>query len=226
MDRESFIGLWDVFTGSTHSELLLQTDGTYGHSLWGGAQSHWGQWSLRNQDGHPLLVLELKGAQPTVFISPFGPVPMNWPKAESWVLSAVQPNQVNFYGGLMLRRAFAVPQGMPIVERQSPPAEIPKQVPATAAEIPKEMPAMTLPPPAYSAPPLPPPPDPHSAEVMKQWQSLNLEMYKAHRQANIDIYAARQEMDIIEFTARQKATFGMSDAVHENAQKFIKSIRG
>jgi hypothetical protein len=45
MDREAFIGLWDLYHGKLHSELLLQTDGSYHHSLMGGVQSHWGAWS-------------------------------------------------------------------------------------------------------------------------------------------------------------------------------------
>jgi hypothetical protein len=222
MDRESFIGLWDVYAGPTHSELLLQTDDTYVHSVWGGAQSHWGLWSLCSQAGHSLLVLELKGAQPLVFSGPFGPVPMNWPKAESWAVLEVRLNQVNFYGGLMVRRAFAIAQEMPGMGTQPAASfQLSAAQPPPAIELPQDIPAMTLPPPTYSAPPLPPPPDTHNAEVLNQWHSLNMEMYKANRQTAIDIYTAQQEMDALEFKARQQATFNMANAVRENNEAFF-----
>jgi hypothetical protein len=172
MNRESFIGLWDMYCGWVHSELLLQTDNSYRHSLWGAVQSHWGVWSLVEQAGQPYLLLELRGAQPAAYPGLTGMVPMNWPETETWAITAVTPNQINFYQGHMVRRAFVQPpsapwMGMPFFAGVKLPTAPP--IPFPQIPIPPPPPVMTFPPVAYSAPTPPPPPDAHQSPVMAQW---------------------------------------------------------
>lgn len=101
---EPFVGTWDIYAGPTQSELILKPDGSYSHSFWGGAQGHWGTWSVENLGGNAVLVMQLQGAAPTQMNGPLGPQPIQWPVAEQWAIASVQPNQVNLYGALMIRR--------------------------------------------------------------------------------------------------------------------------
>lgn len=216
LQAEAFVGVWDVYSGPMHCELMLMPDGTYRNTLWGGVQMHWGRWSLREVQGHIVLHFELDGAQPDVHAGPFGPIPMNWPSAESWVIIGAQVNQVAVYGGMMLRRQTlaSIPRGasaqMPEVSAptqflpgsQGAPDPSPEAPPT--APIPAQVTIAPPPIPAQFAPAPPPPaPDPHWAEINRQWQDLHSEMIKS----------------------AQAATFKRSEIVHQGNQKFLDYLK-
>jgi hypothetical protein len=240
MDREPFIGLWDMYCGWVHSELLLQTDGTYNHSLWGNVQSHWGVWSLVDRDGQTFLTLELRGAQPQAYPSLLGMVPMSWPSTETWAVTTVQPDDIWFYHAHMRRRAFAGAPALPsalLSAMQLPtPPPIPAfpQIPAMPAPPVMDfaqMPAMTLPPPEYSAPPPPLPPDAHQSQVMAQWldsvnaaQEVYAKMVTDSMRTTNDINVMEQRESNAEFRQHQQfnATLLRNSAV--GAAAFNRAI--
>src|SRR5271165_4938773 len=174
VDRESFIGFWDFYSGRLHSELLLQSDGNYHHALMGGIQSHWGVWSVDAKHTPPLLLLELHGAEPPVYNGPLGPIRINWPKSESWAVLTVQDSQICFFNGLMVRRAFVAFSGAGASEVAGAPILPP---------VPPQAPPINLPPAQYSAPASPPPPEDHQDSVLTQWQKTNADTMKAWQDA-------------------------------------------
>ncbi|HLJ30226.1 MAG TPA: hypothetical protein VKY85_26195 [Candidatus Angelobacter sp.] len=123
INRESFIGVWNLYAGLSSSELDLQANGEYLHAFLGGAQSHWGVWSIQQDRGFNVLRLDLQGAQPEIYNGPFGPITMQWPPYEAWAIIEVLPNQVAIYGGLLVRRVPIFPSV------QAPPVATVMQAP-------------------------------------------------------------------------------------------------
>lgn len=212
MERDSFIGVWDMLADAVHSEVILNPDSTYRHVFWFGAQSHWGAWSLQEQDEHTTLVMELHGAQPMVTFGPMGFTPVPWPAAEQWVVTGVQDNQVNFYGGLMVRRFIGAAQSAP----QAAPA------PPYAAAPPPPVDYAALR--AYSAPQPPPPPAPHNAAVLQQWQAVNVQNFAAQAKLTTDLYTASANANRAMLDAQLQATAQTSAMFHQNAQRFSKMM--
>lgn len=135
INRESLVGSWNVYFNATVSELELQANGRYLHTLWGGAQSHWGMWSIQQDGSFNVLRLDLQGAQPETHNGPYGPVQMQWPPYEAWVIQGVLPNQIAIYGGLLIRSFPAFPAIAPPMasEATQAPAVQPKSTNVTAS---------------------------------------------------------------------------------------------
>ena len=241
MDRESFVGLWDMYCGWVHSELLL-TDGTYNHSLWGGVQSHWGAWSLVDQNGQSFLVLELKGAQPPAYPSLLGMVSMNWPSTETWAVTTVQPNDIYFYHAHIKRRVLAGLPAAPVAANSFfsalqlptlPPIPAFPQIPEMPPPVMNfpQMPALTLPPPEYSAPPPPPPPDAHQSPVMAQWldsvnaaQEVYAKMFTDSMQTTSGINTMEQKESNAEFRQHQQFNATLLRSTTVGAAAFNRAI--
>jgi hypothetical protein len=163
----------------------------------GGVQSHWGAWSLDAKHTPPLLILQLHGAEPPVYNGPLGPIRINWPNSETWAVLTVQQNQICFFNGLMVRRAFVTLAANGATVSDSAPILPP---------VPPQAPAITVPPPQYSAPPAPPPPDAHQDSILTQWQKTNADTMKAWQDTFQATQANFQQM----FQSSMKATSDMN----------------
>ncbi len=234
----AFVGLWDVYAGPMYSQLVLQPNGTYIHSFWLGAQSHWGVWAIAGEAGNALIRLTLQGAQPMMTPGPFGPVPVQWPAFEQWYVMNVQPNQIALDGALMVRRPIA-PQAAPPVPFAAPGAAIPAAASNQAPPLlntsgpPAPMPAVDVAALANHSPqPAPQAPVAQNADILKQWQQQSaaavqaqrdamLAMYKQDSETNAEILKAQQDVNAAELQASQDQALDISTAAHAQAKKWI-----
>ncbi|HEV2619357.1 MAG TPA: hypothetical protein VGU23_05400 [Acidobacteriaceae bacterium] len=218
-DRSSFFGLWNVYSGPVFAQLLLHEDGTYGQSMWGGAQQVWGQWQLEDHSGIVALMLTAQGANPALFLRQFGPGPV----VERHAVMSVLPNQIQLYDS--------------ILQRQFVPAQMPT-APVFPMSVAPQFPRMPVAPPvpAFSAPAPSPMPSAHSAPVLNQLRQANTQidrqvadiqaqtvamdaaadaniqqMYAGERQHELD--GAKHLQDLHE-AARQNSVAGFQLAMH------------
>jgi hypothetical protein len=247
LDPAGFYGLWDVYSGPAHFELLLHDDGSYGQAMWGGAQQAWGRWLLQDVNNQLALVLEVQGTNPPWLLGVNGPQPVT----EYHAVMNAQPNQIQLYDALMVRRyvpaapqAFPTPIAMPMPQYAPSHAfdhvraqDFINAIRSAPTPQPTTMPQMPIAPPvaAYSAPAPPPVPAMQSAPltaqmiqtndaVARQIQNIQTQMYKDDRQTSIDIESAQSAMDTVEFTARAKALQDQEQASHGMAQRFTDQV--
>ena len=217
MEPSSFFGHWDAYSGPMHVEIVLHEDGTYGEAAWGGLQTHWGKWSLENQGGSDFLALQPLGSNPPDLMSLYGA----FAPAEMHMIASVQPNQIQLFDGLMVRRY--VPAALPN-QAASPPA------PAGFFGTPVAPPS-----PLFSAPAPPPPPQGQSTPILNQWKNMD----PATATAINNIYAQMNADDLktssgilannaVEYQSEFTANKGIIDAgnaaSHAFAEKFSATL--
>jgi len=159
LDRSSFFGLWNLYSGPVFAQMVLHEDGSYGQSMWGGAQQVWGQWQLEDHAGQAVLALTAQGAIPQVFLNQFGPGPV----VERHAVMNVLPNQIQLYDATLMR--------------QFVPAAVPA-MPAFPMPVFPQFPRMPVAAPvaAFSAPAPLPVPAVHSAPVLNQLRTANTQV--------------------------------------------------
>lgn len=195
INRELFVGSWNVYAEASISQLELQENGKYLHSLWNGLHSHWGAWSIQQDSSFHILRLDLQGAQPETYNGPNGPVPMQWPPFEAWVINQVFPDHaaISVFGGLLVRRSLISPSPTAVQPQQSamgaatPPHPIPGPIGGPAVVHPQ----MAIPPRAPAIPmpqPLPvlPLTTTQFPSILKQWADLHTAALQSALQANLD----------------------------------------
>jgi hypothetical protein len=104
MQPEAMAGEWDVYSNGVHSTLKLMPDGTFTHMLWGGVQGYWGHWSLLQAPEGPVLRFDLAGAQPEVYNGFSGPMTMQWPQQENWLITGMMGNQITTTDSILQRK--------------------------------------------------------------------------------------------------------------------------
>jgi hypothetical protein len=173
-DRGSFFGLWNLYSGQVFAQLVLHEDGSFGQSMWGGAQQVWGQWQLEDHAGQAVLALTVQGAIPALFLNQFG----SGPVVERHAVTNVLPNQIQLYDATLMRQF--VPAAAPAVPFFPTPAF-------------PQFPRMPVAPPvaAYSAPAPLPVPAAHSVPVLNQLRTANTQV----SQQVADIQAQTLAMD-------------------------------
>jgi len=222
--REAFYGLWDVYSGPMHGELVLHDDGTYGAALWGGAQTHWGGWQIEDQPSAAFLVLRPAGSNPPALMSLYGTMQ---PEERHAVLN-VLPGQIQLYDALMVRRFVA----------QSPP--LAPAISNAAATAPPPAAGyfgtpVGLPSPAYSAPPVAPAPAGHATPIQNQWKDLDAatekkitdiyaQIAKDDQQPAIDYANQLHDLFQKQFQVRQTAIAGEEAASHAFSETFTSQF--
>lgn len=240
---EPLVGMWDLYSGPTVSEIVLKPDGTYSHAFWGGAQGHWGTWSLDEINGHSVLVMHVQGAQPTMMNGPGGPQPIQWPAVEQWAILSVLPNQVNFYGALMVRRFPAALFHPPTVATQ-PSVNAPAATPLPNPAPPPILNWNVLG--AYQQmPPVPTPPAVHSPQILNQWQNVqpvfhsqvlnsppaspslppDQQNWVNQQQTAIEIFKAQHQVNTEWYEAHAQAILDQENATHRIAKKYESYAR-
>ena len=152
LDRSSFFGLWNVYAGPVFAQLVLHEDGSYGQSMWAGAQQVWGQWQIEDHAGQSVLALTAKGATPALFLNQFGPGPV----VERHAVMSVQPNQIQLYDAMLMRQFVAA---------QAPAMPAPPSFPQMPIAAPLA---------AFSAPAPAPRPMVQSTPIFNRLQSANV----------------------------------------------------
>jgi hypothetical protein len=242
--RQSFLGNWDVYSGPMALELVLHDDGSYGVSAFGGAQTHWGVWELEaQQDGSTLLALQPQGATPPGLLAVYGGAQA----VERHVVMSVQPNQIQFYDALMVRRyvppqnpglqfahyAAGAPMTPPIP--QVNPIQQPVQAQLSQPQQGFFQTPIAAPSPAYSAPPPAPMPAAQSTPILNQWKNFDpdtakkisdiyVQMYAQDRATTTAINAASAAAYTADFTANETAMLNQSQASHDFAKKFSDTL--
>jgi hypothetical protein len=225
MDRQSFAGLWDFYCFPVHSELLLEADGHYHHAMLGAVQSHWGAWALEDREGQSVLQLELHGAQPVTFPGPFGGVPVAWPNSETWAVTAVAPNEIDFFHGRMVRRNFVAlpktPVGVaPVTLKAAPDASSGKETAAATSAAPASGASV----PEAALPQAGSVPAGHDAPVMANWRKLSpdqMQMWQDSMKAIQGAYAGMQQNVGKAYTAMQQSNAATFADIYGKRQQAI-----
>jgi hypothetical protein len=250
-DRSSFVGDWDLYSGPMHTELHLDGDGTYVHTLWGAVRKHWGNWSLENQFGVTFLVLRLVDAYPRNEAGPFGWQPVPWPSVEAWGVARNDGVTVMLAGAWMTRKGAvtnAVPTYVPPADLAAalPPPAYPANAvlppapiraagqvsvsPATPqpAQSQNSLPIFTRPPAVAQSPSTPPTVLAQWGKEQVGWDSVRnvaaatLDQDKTAKQSLEQMYAAEGER---ERAAKAALADKMTDFIRENNDKFTSMIR-
>jgi hypothetical protein len=151
-DRSEFLGTWNLYSGQTCCEMILNADASYLQSVWGGAQRVWGNWGVEDYFGQAVLALTAQGSDPAVFLNQFGTVPV----VERYRVTSVEANQIHFCDALLVRQHLSSGQ-QPV-----------SSIPVSAAVSP---PADTHPAPASAAPP-----PAHTTPVLNQFKAANTQV--------------------------------------------------
>jgi hypothetical protein len=136
INREPFVGSWNVYAEASVSQLELQENGKYLHSLWDGAQSHWGIWSVQAEGSFSILRLDLQGAQPESYKGPNGPVQIQWPPFEAWAIQQIFPDHaaISILGGFLVRKSvMSGPAQTPARSEAAQPVPAPNVTNTTAS---------------------------------------------------------------------------------------------
>jgi hypothetical protein len=169
MDRSAFFGLWNMYSGAVCLQLVLHEDGTYGESVWAGAQQVWGQWQLGSYGEQTVLELTAQGAMPPFFLNQFGPGPV----MERHAVMNVQANQIQLYDAMLVRQYVPTAARVPVM-----PVFPPMPVAAPVA--------------AYSAPAPFPQPVAHAAPILNQLKTANTQV--SETVAGIQAQIAAQDL--------------------------------
>jgi hypothetical protein len=224
LNRNIFIGLWKMYSDRINVELLLNEDGSYGETFWGGVQ-HWGVWGLQDRFGQTVLVLQVQNGNPPQFLETLGQGPL----VEYHAVLEAQPNLIMLYDAIM-QRQFVPGSAAPKSTITAPTGQ--------ASGVANQYLLMPInrPSPAYSAPPPPPQPEAHNTPVLNQLNDMNGDMtkavqaslvqtYKNHRQAEIDMENAKAAMDLAEFQARQQRLQDQADQMHKQMVAITDGMR-
>jgi hypothetical protein len=225
-DRSNFFGHWDLHSGPIAVELLLHDDGTYGASIWGGLQQHWGVWRLEEILDQTVLVLDAQGGYPPGFLALFGSAPIS----QRHTVEDVSPNQITLYDATMSRRFVAPAQLQPALPpTPSSPPPFPSLLNAYL-----QMPIMA-PSPLFSAPAPPQPPPSEATAIMDAWKNAGadkdkirdilIQTYTDDRENQIAIQNAVAAEDLSESKATSANIQAQADAMHDQAQQFIASLK-
>jgi hypothetical protein len=102
------VGIWDVYSPGMQTTLILQDNGQYMNTLYGGTNFHWGIWSILPS---PLAIhFVIQGAEPKFYVGPLGSVPIQWPTSETWMIVDAKPDRVQIQGATMVKRQPVYPQ--------------------------------------------------------------------------------------------------------------------
>jgi hypothetical protein len=193
--REILVGEWDAYSPGMSSQLLLQAGGQYQNTLAGGMQYHWGQWSLIQNGGAPILHFLLAGAEPQYYVGPLGSVKIQWPREEHWMITGVQHDRIDFYGVTIVRRVIAPP---------------PLPQPASGMHAPWRPPSI-FPLPAAAPPAQPHVPPPPATSPQVSVPTPNQEVLKKIRESNEEIMKTMQQMHENTKKAYEQANKAWSD---------------
>ena len=179
--RQNLIGVWDVYTPGMQTEVVFQANGQYTNTMAGGMQGHAGQWNVFWNGSAYVIQYTIQSHYPDQYMG----TPIYWPTSEHWLISAMQPNQVWIYGGMLVRRqagwnfsGFPGSVGIPAAPRVGP------SVPAAAPQAA----------PGPSAPP-PPPPSTFStnADIAKMWADVHQAGLETMQRINDNTKAAYEK---------------------------------
>jgi len=225
LDRSIFFGLWDLHSGPIAVELLLHEDGTYGESIWGGLQQHWGVWRLDEILDQTVLVLDAQGGYPPAFLGLFG----SGPVSQRHTVIDVQPNQISLYDATMTRKFVAAAPAQPGPGLTAAPPPFPSLLNTYL-----QMPIMA-PSPLFSAPTPPPPPPSEGTAIMDAWKNAGkdadkirdilIQTYKDDRETDIGIKQAEAEENLHESNMRQDLLQQQRENMGKQTQKFTDWLR-
>ena len=114
LNQQALFGIWDItLADGKRVELALDDHGNFSYVLLGENWAYWGLWSFDpNAGGYPLISLTRKGGYPVRYYGPLGSTDLVYTEHETWSITAVQGDRINFGGVFMVRRA---PTPLPFV---------------------------------------------------------------------------------------------------------------
>lgn len=220
LSGEMFVGLWDVFSGQSHTQLVINPDGSYALSAFAGMQQFWGMWALEDRGGQPCLVQYVQNSNPPMLMAQLG----LFGSQDVHAIMNVQPNQVQLYDALLIRRVI------PQMAWQGPAQPTNSGGLNWLQNTP-----VGLPPVSFSAPPPVQQPASHATPMMTGIKQQNVstndqvraiydQIYADHNKTMDDINTANLVQSKKEFDAQQAAIKAQTDQAHKNAQTFINTV--